>query len=97
MAFQLNDAENMERVTVRVNASDFPIALENKRQCLRKEGVTENQIESIIQDLCDDGIPMEMYYEVGYGFFLVESEAVESGTIYSPYSGELGDEAEVNL
>ena len=28
------------------------------------------------------------------GLFLIEAEAVESGTIYNPYSGELMDEAD---
>ena len=37
-------------------------------------------------------IELEIYYEKGTGLFAVESEAVESGTIYSPYTGELCEE-----
>lgn len=37
---------------------------------------------------------LELYYEEGRGAFAVESEAVESGEIYSPYSGELGEDAD---
>ena len=36
----------------------------------------------------------EIYYEKDYGLFAVESGAVESGTVYSPYSGELCDSSE---
>ena len=39
---------------------------------------------------------MEIYYEKHYGLFAVESGAVESGTIYSPYSRELCDDADLN-
>ena len=39
-------------------------------------------------------IELELYYEKEYGLFAVESGAVESGTIYSPYSAELCDECE---
>ena len=38
---------------------------------------------------------MEIYYEKHYGLFAVESEAVESGTIYSPYSNELCDDVDL--
>lgn len=34
-------------------------------------------------------IELEIYYEKGTGLFAVESEAVESGTIYSPYTAEV--------
>ena len=37
-------------------------------------------------------IELEVYYEVGYGLFAVEADAVESADIYSPYSGELCEE-----
>jgi hypothetical protein len=37
-------------------------------------------------------IELEIYYEKGTGLFAVESETVESGTIYSPYTGELCEE-----
>jgi hypothetical protein len=33
-----------------------------------------------------------MYYNPNAGLFLVECDAVESGTIYDPYSGELMEE-----
>jgi hypothetical protein len=37
---------------------------------------------------------LEIYYEKGTGLFAVESEAVESGTIYSPYTAELCEDCE---
>ena len=40
-------------------------------------------------------IDLELYYEVGVGLMAVEPGAVESGTIYSPYTRELYDNAKV--
>ena len=37
---------------------------------------------------------LEIYYEKGYGLFAVDSEAVNSGTIFSPYSGAEGEAAD---
>ena len=39
-------------------------------------------------------IELELYYEKGTGLFAVEAEAVESGTIYSPYTKELLEDAD---
>ena len=39
-------------------------------------------------------IELEIYYEKGYGLFAVDSEAVNSGTVFSPYSGEEGEAAD---
>lgn len=41
-------------------------------------------------------IDLELYYEVGVGLMAVEPGAVEAGTIYSPYSGELYDNSKFN-
>jgi hypothetical protein len=37
---------------------------------------------------------MEMYYQKHSGLFIIEEGAVESGTIYSPYDGELCDNSD---
>lgn len=34
-------------------------------------------------------IECEVYYKKGSGVFIVESCAVESGTVYDPYDGEI--------
>lgn len=38
----------------------------------------------------------ELYYDKHSGLFAVEQGAVESGTIYSPYSGELCDDCDLD-
>jgi len=86
---KLNNSDNYEHLcNVRLTKDKFPIAFENKVQELLDEKVanTREEAENIIKDM---EIELELYYEKGYGLFAVESEAVESGTIYSPYSGEL--------
>ena len=37
---------------------------------------------------------LEIYYSIDSGLFAVESEAVESGLIYNPYTGEMLDKAD---
>ena len=44
---------------------------------------------------CVNAKRVELYYEVGVGLMAVEPGAVESGTIYSPYTRELYDNAKV--
>ena len=85
---QLNNSDNYEHLCNVVLTKDkFPIAYENKVKELMDEcGMSRDEAENYIKDM---KIGLEVYYEVGYGLFAVESDAVESGTIYSPYSGEL--------
>ena len=72
----------------------FPKAFAAKVEELLEEGVcsTEEEAESVVEDM---EFELEIYYEKGTGLFAVESDAVESGTIYSPYTAELCEEAEV--
>jgi hypothetical protein len=71
----------------------FPKAFAAKVDELIEEGVcaTKEEAESVIADM---EIELELYYEKGYGLFAVESEAVNSGTVFSPYSGEEGEAAD---
>ena len=87
MAKKLNTAENYEHLaTVKLAKEKYPIAYENKVEELMEENsMSREEAESVIKDM---EIELEIYYEKGYGLFAVESEAVESGTIYSPYSKE---------
>lgn len=48
--------------------------------------MTREQAEECIEKM---EVELELYYEKGFGLFAVDSEAVTSGTIYFPYSGEL--------
>lgn len=79
-----NSAENYEPVNVFLTPDKTPIAYQNKVQCLMSSGMTEAEARK----LALEPIELELYYEVGRGLFAVESEAVESCEIRSPYSGE---------
>lgn len=85
---QLNGADTYEHLcNVKLTKKKFPVAYENKVQELIEDcGISREEAESMISDM---RIELEIYYEKGCGLFAVESEAVDSGTIYSPYSGEL--------
>lgn len=91
---QLNNSDNYEHLCNVVLTKDkFPIAYENKVKELMDEcGMSREEAENAVKDM---KIELEVYYEVGYGLFAIESDTVESGTIYSPYSGELCKEPEL--
>lgn len=87
---QLNNSDNYESIRVQLSKEKTPIAWEQRVQSLINSGITREQAEAV----ADSTIEVEIYYNPDAGLFLVESEAVESGTIYDPYSGELLDQAE---
>lgn len=85
---RLNSSDEYELLCkVTLTKDKYPIAFENKVLELIEEcGMMREQAEESIEKM---EIEQEVYYENGYGLFAVDSEAVTSGTIYSPYSGEL--------
>lgn len=91
---QLNNSDNYEHLcTVVLTKEKFPIAYENKvKELIDECGMSREEAENAIKNM---KIELEVYYEVGYGLFAIDSGAVESCTIYSPYSGELCDEPEL--
>ena len=91
---QLNNSDNYEHLCNVVLTKDkFPIAYENKVQELMDDcDMSREEAENAIKDM---KIELELYYEVGYGLFAIESDAVECCTIYSPYSGELSKKPEL--
>jgi hypothetical protein len=94
MAVKLNSAENFERLIIIVDKEQYPIAYRNKIEELVEQGCY-NTIEKAERDNPTFEIDCEIYYDKHSGLFAVECEAVESGTIYSPYSGEICDDADV--
>ena len=91
---KLNNAENYEHLcNVKLTKEQYPIAFENKVSELMEQGLfsTREEAEKAVTEM---EIELELYYHKDYGLFAVESEAVEGGTIYSPYSGELCEEAD---
>lgn len=92
MAVKLNNSDNYESIgVIKLTKEKFPIAFEEKVQELLEEGCAETreEAENLVNDM---EIELEIYYERGTGLFAVESDAVESGTIYSPYTAELCEE-----
>ena len=90
MKLKLNNLEEMEVLTVKLSKEKTPIAWKNRVQSLLNSGLTRKEAEEFASEPLD----LEMYYNQNAGLFLVECDAVESGTIYDPYSGELMDEAD---
>lgn len=89
MAVSINQAEQRELLCkVVLTKEKFPIAFANKVKELIMEGAatTMEEAEKLASEM---EIELELYYEVGYGLFAVESEAIECGFIRSPYSGEM--------
>jgi hypothetical protein len=92
MAVKLNNADNYEPIMVVLTEDKYPIAYNNKIQEFVEQEVYDT-IENAKKENPRIEIELELYYEKEYGLFAVESGAVESGTIYSPYSQELCDES----
>ena len=84
---RLNTADEYEPLNVRITEEKYPIYYRNKlRELMDENGMTEEEAREAM-DGCE--VTMELVYHTGYGGFAVEAEAVEIGTIYSPYNGTL--------
>lgn len=88
MAFELNNSEDYDALPV-IRIKDYPRIFTAKCEELIEEGVASD-MESAKKIANDITVELELYYEKGTGLFAVESEAVESTEIYSPYTGEMG-------
>ena len=97
MAVKLNNSDEYESLgAFKLDKEHFPKAYQAKVEELIEEGVckTEEEADEIMKDVVFE---LEVYYEKGTGLFAVESEAVESGTIYSPYTAELCEDADYDV
>lgn len=86
---RLNTADEYEPLNVRITEEEYPIYYRNKlRELMDENGMTEEDARKAL-----DGweVTLELVYHTWYGGFAVEADAVESGTIYSPYNGTLCD------
>jgi hypothetical protein len=84
---KLHNSDEYEHITVFLNETDHPIAFAKLTKSLVDSGLSEK--EAWKEAYAQQPMEMELYYESDAGLMLVEPGAVESGTIYSPYSGEL--------
>lgn len=94
MAVKLNGAETYEPITIILTKEVTPIAYRNKVEEYVEQGLYAS-VEEAEEKNPKIEIECEIYYEKHVGLFAVECGAVESGTIYSPYSGELCDDTEM--
>lgn len=101
MAVKLNGADTYEQpqvivknngnVVFKLSKEKTPIAYQNKLDELVEENVFQTK-EDAEQWLNEAEFELEIYYSKGCGLFAIESGAVESGTVYDPYTGELCEE-----
>lgn len=87
---KLNNADEYEPIEICLTPDKTPIAYQNKVQCLMNSGLSEDEAKREAYT----PIELELYYETDSGLFAIEPGAVESGTVYSPYSGNLCEDAE---
>lgn len=85
---RLNSADSYEPITIILTKENSPIAYNNKIEELVESGAYSSK-EEAEENHKIIAIECEIYYEKSYGLFAVDADAVESGTIYSPYSGKL--------
>ena len=95
MAVKLNNAEQCEGIFIIIDKEQYPIAYRNKIEELVEQGA---YADAEIAEFYNPTFEMEceLYYDKHSGLFAVECGAVESGTIYSPYSGELCEEFDLD-
>lgn len=87
--FQLTNPDEAETIEIKLDKEKFPVAYANKKKELMTTcGMTDSEAEKFIDETT---FVMELFYQPDRGLFLVESEAVESTEIYSPYTGEVCD------
>ena len=87
MTIKINEPNHEEVIEVRLSREKTPIAFNEKLNELMEEGAFNTEKEAI-EWIEKTPFVMEMYYEKGHGLFLVESEAIDSCNIVSPYTKE---------
>lgn len=80
---KLHPAGEEEVFHLIVSETSHPKAFKAKLDELINAGMTEKDA----RDAIANGVVMEVYYSPNQGFFLIESEAVESTIIFNPYDG----------
>jgi hypothetical protein len=82
-----NKVGQEETIGVLLTRRTFPIAFQNKLNELMEQGAFDNE-EEATRWIESNPIILEIMYEKDNGLFAVESEAIESNNLMSPYSGE---------
>ena len=87
---KINNSDQYESIEICLDPIKHPIAYAARVEELIECGLSKEVAEKEAMQPID----MEIYYEKDLGLMLVDSGAVESGTIYSPYTGELYEDAD---
>lgn len=74
-----------EVITVQITEDKFPVIYHRKKKELMNSGMSE---EEVLGQLSNWYIDLELQYQPEFGLFAVESDAIESSNIFSPYTGE---------
>ena len=86
MSIKLHNSEQFESIFIMLDPNKQPIAWKNRIESLMNSGMTSQEAEAFCYKT---PIEMEFYYDKSAGLYMVETEAVEAGTIYNPYDGVL--------
>lgn len=79
-----NPPEKYEPIAVVVTLDEHPLAYNTMIKSLMNRGMTK--AEATVQMI--QPIELELYYDENSGLFAVEPGAVESASIFNPYTGE---------
>lgn len=95
MAVKLNGSDDCEYIKITISKENYPIAYRNKIEELVEQGA---YADAELAEFHNPTFEMdcELYYDKHSGLFAVECGAVEAGTIYSPYSGELCEDFDLD-
>lgn len=89
---KLNNSDQYESVMIHLTPNETPLAYEGRVLDLMVGGMAREVAEKTALEPYE----MELYYQSGTALFGVDPIAVESETIYSPYTGELCETADEN-
>lgn len=87
---KLNNSDDYESIKVKLSPIETPKVYELRVQDLMIGGLSREAAEKKALEPYE----LELYYEPGVALFAVDPEAVDSGTIYSPYTAELCESAD---
>ena len=78
----INAPEDAETINICLSKENTPIAWQHKVDELVECGMSVEDAEKV----ASEPICIELYYEKNYGLFAVETEAIDSTPIFSPYT-----------
>lgn len=87
---KLNNSNQYESVMIHLTPIDTPLAYARRVEDLMIGGMSHEEAMKAALEPYE----LELYYEPGIALFGVDPGAAESGTIYSPYIGELCENAD---